>query len=64
MTDRFAAKLKLEHQREESLRVSTFGANRPQDMTTYVVCCDLILKDGSSMAIEAKVLKAITRPIQ
>ena len=64
MTDRFAARLKPEHQREESLCVSMFGANRPQDMKTYVVCSDLILKDGSRMPIEANVLQAITRPIQ
>ena len=61
MTEKLAKKLKLPVERKESLSVSTFAANHSKELNTYVVKFDVILKDGSSVKLEANVLKQLTR---
>ena len=63
MTERLAKKLQLPVERKESLSVSTFAANHSKELDTYIVKFDVILKDGSSVKLEANVLKQLTRPI-
>ena len=63
MTERLAKKLQLPVERKKSLSVSTFAANHSKELDTYIVKFDVILKDGSSVKLEANVLKQLTRPI-
>ena len=43
--------------------MSIFAAIHSKELNTYVVKFDIILKDGSSVTLEANVLKQLTRVI-
>ena len=60
MTDRLAKQLKLVPEHRESLSVSTFGAEKANNIDTYVVHFRVKTKDGSHMLMFANILNQIT----
>ena len=69
MTDRLAKQLLLNSQRKEVLSISTFAARGPQEVSTYVVHFNLLVKDNSCLPLHSNVVNQITgsikrRPLQ
>ena len=62
MTESFARKLNLPVLHRETLSISTFGSQGPQNIDTYVVNLTLLTKEGSQLNLHANVLKQITAP--
>jgi len=64
MTETFARKLNLPVVHRETLSISTFGSQGPQNIDTYVVYLTLLTKEGLQLNLHANVLKQITAPIR
>jgi len=64
MTESFAKKLNLPVLHRETLSISTFGSQGPQNIDTYVVNLTLLTKEGSQLSLHANVLNQITAPIR
>ena len=64
MTNNLAKQLNLRSEHQELLSVSTFGASKATDLSTYVVQFKVKLKDGTNLSMFANVLPQFTGNIQ